>query len=176
MQVKKVKVGYLEENCYVVEHNNECIVIDPGADYFLIKPEIGKSKVLCVLLTHGHEDHTSALEELLKEHKVPVFSMNNLDEKKYVFSNFKFEVFYTPGHTLDSTSYYFYEYGCLFVGDFIFKGSIGRTDKGGNDDLMNISLVKLSKYKLTTKLYPGHGDATTISYELENNPFLKRVV
>ena len=61
----------------------------------------------------------------------------------------------------------------MFVGDFIFKESIGRMDlEGGDEEEMAYSLEKIKTYKKETKLYPGHGDETTLEYELLNNPYL----
>ena len=62
----------------------------------------------------------------------------------------------------------------MFVGDFIFKESIGRTDLPGGDNIdMKKSLEKILTYDDNIKLYPGHDDETTLKYEKENNPFLK---
>ena len=62
----------------------------------------------------------------------------------------------------------------MFVGDFIFKESIGRTDlPGGNTEEMKASIEKISEYKNDIKLYPGHNEETTLGYEKENNPFLR---
>ena len=62
----------------------------------------------------------------------------------------------------------------MFVGDFIFRGTIGRCDlEGGNIKDMKNSLNIIKKYDKDVKLYPGHGDITTIGYELEYNPYLR---
>ena len=56
----------------------------------------------------------------------------------------------------------------MFVGDFIFKDGIGRTDLGGNySDLLN-SIGKISKYNKDITIYPGHGDITKLGRELDN--------
>ena len=64
----------------------------------------------------------------------------------------------------------------MFVGDFIFKGTIGRCDlEGGNFNEMLQSLKKIKKYEKVITLYPGHGDKTTIKEELENNSYFKYI-
>ena len=64
----------------------------------------------------------------------------------------------------------------MFVGDFIFKGTIGRCDlEGGNFNEMLQSLQKIKKYEKEITLYPGHGDKTTLKEELENNPYFKYI-
>ena len=57
MEIKKVVVGSLDENCYVLIKNNTCIIIDPGAEYSKIKETAGDNKIIGVLITHSHFDH-----------------------------------------------------------------------------------------------------------------------
>lgn len=62
----------------------------------------------------------------------------------------------------------------MFVGDFIFKESIGRVDlPGGNNNEMTMSIEKILGYDENIVLYPGHYDETTLGHEKENNPYLK---
>ncbi len=62
----------------------------------------------------------------------------------------------------------------MFVGDFIFKGSIGRCDLPyGNIKEMKKSINLIKKYDKNIKLYPGHGDETSLGYEIENNIYMK---
>ena len=62
----------------------------------------------------------------------------------------------------------------MFVGDFIFKGSIGRCDlPSGNIKEMKKSINLIKKYDKNIKLYPGHGDETSLGYEIENNIYMK---
>lgn len=76
-----------------------------------------------------------------------------------------------PGHTNDSLSYYFYKENIMFTGDFIFAGSIGRTDLGGNSNDMKNSINKIKKYSDNIKIYPGHGDTTSLIDEKVNNVY-----
>ena len=60
----------------------------------------------------------------------------------------------------------------MFVGDFIFKGTIGRWDlEGGDYEQMKESIERLKTYPKDTILYPGHGESTTIDEEIKNNPY-----
>lgn len=176
MQVKKVEVGYLKENCYEIEHNGKCLIVDPGDDFFIIDRMIDTTKLLAVLITHRHKDHIGALKNIKEKYNVPVYEFKNLKEGRYEIDDFKFEVVFTPGHTIDSVSYYFYEYNFLFDGDFIFKNTIGRTDLGGDDIDMINSLKKISTFNKKMKLYPGHGESTILFDELENNIYLKNAI
>lgn len=173
MDIKTVVTGYLDENCYILIKNGTCLIVDPGDDYQKIKEEIGENKVLGVLITHSHFDHIGALRNFLVKRSIKIFKKSNLIENKdYQIGDFNFEVIYTPGHSKDSVTFYFKEENIMFIGDFIFKESIGRTDlPGGSDEEMKNSIQKIIAYKDDIKLYPGHYDKTTIGYEKENNPF-----
>lgn len=174
MQIEKVVTGVLDENCYVLKKNNTCLVIDPGDQYNKIKDTIGDLKVLGVLITHSHFDHIGALRNFLTKRSIKIFKRSNLEEKEYIIGDFKFKVIYTPGHSKDSVTFYFEEEKVMFVGDFIFKESIGRVDlPGGNQKDMELSIEKIKKYPTDTIIYPGHYDESTIGFEKENNIYLK---
>ena len=72
MQIKNIKVGPLETNCYILTNVNGCIVIDPGDDYEVIVKEIGKNVVKSIIITHYHPDHIGALEQLSKNYNAPI--------------------------------------------------------------------------------------------------------
>lgn len=174
MEIKKVITGVLDENCYVLIKNNTAIIIDPGDDYLDIKEAIGENKVLAVLISHSHFDHIGALRNFLTKRSIKIFKKSSLEEKEYTIGDFKFKCIYTPGHSKDSVSFFFEENNCMFVGDFIFKESIGRTDlPGGDNNDMKESLNKLLTFNESITLYPGHDDETTLKYEKEHNPYLK---
>lgn len=174
MEIKKVITGVLDENCYVLIKNNTAIIIDPGDDYLDIKEAIGENKVLAVLITHSHFDHIGALRNFLTKRSIKIFKKSSLEEKEYTIGDFKFKCIYTQGHSKDSVSFFFEENNCMFVGDFIFKESIGRTDlPGGDNNDMKESLNKLLTFNESITLYPGHDDETTLKYEKEHNPYLK---
>ena len=174
MEIKTVVTGYLDENCYILIKNNTCLVVDPGDDYQKIKEEVGDNKVLGVLITHSHFDHIGALRNFLTKRSIKIFKKSNLEEKNYKIGDFEFKCIYTPGHSKDSVTFYFEEEQVMFVGDFVFKESIGRTDlPGGDEQEMQQSIQKLLTYSDDITLYPGHNEITTIKYEKEKNPFLR---
>lgn len=86
----------------------------------------------------------------------------------YEFKDFNFKVIFTPGHSWDSKTYYFEEDKIMFTGDFIFKGTIGRTDLGGSDKDMMKSLKMIMTYPDDIVIYPGHGEATNLGVEKQN--------
>lgn len=174
MEIKTIITGVLDENCYVLINNKECLVIDPGDDYPKIKEVVGDNKVLGVLITHSHFDHIGALRNFLTKRSIKIFKKSSLTESKYTIGNFNFECLYTPGHSKDSVSFYFKDEKAMFVGDFIFKESVGRSDlPGGDINELKESLEKIKKYDDDITLYPGHGEKTTLKYEKENNEFLQ---
>ena len=173
MKIKRVVTGSLEENCYILINNNDCLVIDPGDDFNIILEEIKNYNLLAILITHHHFDHVGALDELLNYKDVPIYDYK-IEEKDYEINNFKFKIIKTHGHTDDSITFYFYEDNTMFTGDFLFKESIGRTDlPTGDNILMKQSLETIKKYPQEIKIYPGHGEDTTLEYELTYNYFLR---
>jgi len=87
----------------------------------------------------------------------------------------KLQVLHTPGHTKGGISLYSKNEAVVFVGDTLFSNSIGRTDfpDGSMTQLVRSIKEKLFILPNETVVYPGHGPATTIGYEKENNPFLR---
>ena len=169
MKIHRVVVGYLEENCYILEKDGKVLVIDPGDEIDKIKEVINSNKVVGVLVTHSHFDHIGALSYFNKN---IIHAFNNLEEKEYKIEIFTFEVIYNPGHSKDSVSYYFKEENTLFGGDFIFYRSIGRCDlEGGDYNKMMSSISKIKKYPKDMKIYPGHGRETTLGEEIKYNAY-----
>lgn len=91
------------------------------------------------------------------------------------FGKQKFVVLEVPGHSPGSVAFYSENSECAFVGDALFRSSIGRTDLvGGNmQQLLDSIRTKLLTLPLDTVIYPGHGPRTTIKEEIKNNPFLQ---
>ena len=155
-----------------------------------------------IILTHAHVDHIGALDELKKTFNAPVVicsseadSLNNEELNlcspfgasspktkaditvchgdTIPFGSKEIKFLHTPGHTVGSMCICYED--AVFTGDTLFNLSIGRCDfPGGNfDDI--IASIKNKLYTLpgSTTVYPGHGDASTIDYEKNNNPFVR---
>ena len=91
------------------------------------------------------------------------------------FGHTTFKVITTPGHSPGGICLYSEADKVLFTGDTLFQGSIGRTDfEGGSMFLIIQSLRILSQLPDDTTVLPGHGESTTIGYELASNPYLDR--
>lgn len=80
-----------------------------------------------------------------------------------------------PGHSPGSIVFYNQEAGCVFVGDVLFRGSVGRTDLAGGNHKQLIDGIKEKLMKLPpdTVVYSGHGPLTTIREEARNNFYLQ---
>ncbi len=185
------------------EQTKQAAVIDPGDDADRILMELAKSelKVTYLINTHGHFDHVGAnkrmkeatgatlaihpgdepmLGKLSKSAAMfglaaenspgPDMLLNDGDEVS--FGEITLKVIHTPGHSEGGICLYIP--GCVFAGDTLFYGSIGRTDLPGGDYDLLISSIKTKLFSLPddTVVYPGHGPATQIGKEKIINPFL----
>lgn len=100
-----------------------------------------------------------------------------IDEGEEIkFGNTTLEIFFTPGHSPASISFFNREQGILMAGDVLFQRSIGRTDLPGGDFDTLILSIKTKFYPLEDGVivYPGHGPSTTIGEEKAANPFLNQ--
>lgn len=173
MEIKKVVVGLLETNCYILIKENHVLIIDPGDESDKIKEVVGENQVDGILITHYHFDHIGALKELKNDYHAQVFDIHKKEGENHI-ELFTFEVIYTPGHKEDSISFLFEN--DMFVGDFIFKDSIGRTDlEGGNEENMKQSIQKIKQYSDDITIYPGHGIKTNLGEEKRNNFFFQNM-
>jgi glyoxylase-like metal-dependent hydrolase (beta-lactamase superfamily II) len=90
------------------------------------------------------------------------------------FGNSELQILSTPGHSKGSLSFYAAADQFVIAGDALFQMSIGRTDLPGGDYDTLIQAIRTKLFTLSgeTLVYSGHGDETTIEFEIKNNPFL----
>ena len=195
LNMKHLALGAYQTNCYLVwdEDSPSCVVIDPGYNPEIVLAEaklLGK-EIAAILLTHGHFDHVGGVKGIAMDAECPVYlcemdlSMppqmtagplyytNTYGEGDFVeVAGLSFKVLHTPGHTPGSVCL-----ACenaLFSGDTLFWGSCGRTDlPGGNWATIQKSLKRLADLSGDYDVYPGHGDATKLSFERNFNPYLR---
>jgi hydroxyacylglutathione hydrolase len=94
------------------------------------------------------------------------------DRQLITFGSTELTSLHVPGHSAGSMAFYSEKDGCVFTGDALFAGSIGRTDlEGGNHAvLLNSIRSRLFVLPPSTVVYPGHGNQTTIERERMTNP------
>lgn len=97
------------------------------------------------------------------------------DGEKIRFGNTELEAIHVPGHSPGGMVYYCKADNCLFSGDVLFQGSVGRADLEGGDfgELIEHVSSRLLILPDETVVYPGHGESTTIGKEKMDNPFFK---
>lgn len=96
------------------------------------------------------------------------------DGEVFELAGFSVKMYLTPGHTEGSCCYYLEEEEVLMSGDTIFCENCGRCDlPGGNFAHMQESLRKMILHlPKEVRIYPGHGEETTIHHEQSYNPYL----
>jgi hydroxyacylglutathione hydrolase len=201
--VEQLSLGPLGTNCYVVRAGSdtaEAVVVDPSGDATEVRLLLAQRGASCaaILVTHGHWDHLLGVADLAEGTGAPVymaegerelleraaFAPAELAMRPYTpdvlleggesveVGGITFDVVSVPGHSPAHLAYH--ADGCLFSGDVLFAGSVGRTDLPGGDweTLLGSIRSLVDAYPPETVVYSGHGPATTLGAELERNPFL----
>lgn len=202
MKVIQQPLGPVQANCYLVMENHHALIIDP-ADILPNLDEIlnqNDCTLDAIVLTHAHFDHISGVDKIVNKFGCDVYLNPNefdflldpdlnsssafymdvtcnanakpLIEGKNEIAGFEVEAIYCPGHSIGSTVLKIED--CLFTGDVLFQGSIGRMDLAtGSVTSMKQSLKKLVQFNKDYKVYPGHGPTTFLSQEKKWNESLK---
>ena len=184
------------------EVTKEGMIIDPGDDGsdILKQVKVLGLTIKLIVLTHSHIDHIGALAEVKKatgaeiaihETEAPFLlkqpwrmefmppsppsppAGRMLKEGDTItVGKLKFKVLHTPGHTIGGIC--LLGNGVVFSGDTLFNFSVGRADFPGSDYNQELNSIrnKLMTLPDDTKVYPGHGPASTIGTERRGNPFL----
>ena len=177
MKIDRLVLGEFETNCYILrssEQQMECLIIDTGLDVRPLLDFLDKNKLnpVAVILTHGHIDHITGVNELRERfpsiavyiHKLDAElltdSVSNLsfmtgesfstDQADFLVdepdiiekAGIQLRVIHTPGHTPGGICLYSQKDNVIFVGDTLFADSVGRTDFPGGDMRRLIESVK----------------------------------
>lgn len=199
MNITTYTGGSVQTNGYLVETSAGLLVFDApeGINDFI--GHEGK-KAAHLFLTHQHFDHVEdadiieaqkysyaaydtdlVLDQRAREWglqiNVPPFSIDEIlkDRPSLKIGDIEIELLHVPGHSPDSIAFHFPSEGALFGGDALFQGGVGRTDlpHGDHKALMTSIQEKLYTLPKDTRVFPGHGPATTIGQEKRSNPFIR---
>ena len=179
MKIKKLIVGAIQTNCYILISGNEIGLIDPGEEAERILFEINKynSKLKFIINTHYHSDHVLANQVIKGATGAKILIHENerdflegfipdqyLSDGDFIeIGDVKLRVILTPGHTKGSVCLLDLKERFIFTGDTLFLDGYGRIDLPGGDELqMDHSLQMLKKLiKPGMEVYPGHGETFT---------------
>ncbi len=195
MRLRAFRVPPMDNGVYVLaDAAGDALVIDPsfGERAVLEAVRADGLRVLEVLHTHGHPDHTYAAAAVRAATGAPV-SIHRLDAYRLPLNQTAFPelghppleadttfdegderrladlrlaILHTPGHTEGSVCFHLPEEAVLFSGDTLFNGTLGRFDQpGGDANAIVASLRRLVALPQETRVYPGHGPPTTIEAE-----------
>ncbi len=192
MSIKIQPMGDYQTNCYIITVDGKDFIIDPGVGATnWVKQNV--TNPVAILNTHGHFDHVWSNDELSKLLNIKIYTPKQdefmlekdpyglgmppstadylvEEDEELDFDGTKVKYHFFPGHTP----------GCsaieidnnLFSGDFIFYNSIGRTDFPFSSPIdMRKSIDKILSWNKNIRIYPGHGQATSLNQErasLEN--------
>jgi hydroxyacylglutathione hydrolase len=182
---------------------DEAVVVDPGwpGEEERIVGALDGAACAAILITHGDMDHVGAVAAVAEAtgaqvhiaatsrdrlERIADFARAYIDaplrsytpdvllrgDERLELAGIVFETMPVPGHTADHLA--FAAEGCLFSGDLLFAGSVGRTDRPGDEWESLLASVRMlvERFPPETVVYPGHGSATTLGAELASNPFL----
>ncbi len=181
---EKMEILHLETkpfgtNAYMVIclESGESVLIDAPGSAEIVKSKLEKTSCKYILITHGHMDHTMALEELYRDLQAPLAAHKNdtgqipvktdhllSGGEQIKCGKVNLEVIHTPGHTPGSLCFKSGNY--LFSGDTIFPGGPGKT--GSAQDFKQIITSIKEKIMVLpdeTIILPGHGERTDLKTE-----------
>ena len=197
-----VPVEPIGTNCCLIGEGGVCALVDPGGSPELALEMVERSglELKMVLLTHAHYDHVGAIPALLERYPdLPVYAhelelcpagspnpryfLPHLGKNQRTYGEgdtldlggLAVRVLHTPGHSRGSVALLAGD--IMLSGDTLFAGSCGRVDlPGGDEQQMWASLARLGRLEEDWTVWPGHGEATSLDYEKQSNPYVKRAL
>ena len=182
MKIEQIYTGCLAEAAYYIESNGEAAIIDPLREVtpYLNKAEQNGATIKYIFETHFHADFVSGHIDLAEKSGATIIygptaktdfrSHIAKDGEQFKIGQLTITALHTPGHTLESTTYLLTDENgkdhCIFTGDTLFIGDVGRPDLAQNGDLTMDDLAGLLYDSLTAKIkpladdvivYPAHG-------------------
>lgn len=195
--VERITIPGYGSHCYLAGRETDCLLVDPGGEADRVLGLIGQRgwKLRGVLITHGHSDHTAALGLIRRAIGALVWAGQGevlggagfkpvaalADGQRLDLGSLQAVALHTPGHTPGSFCFLVgwasaegrpHPGQALFTGDTLFAGSLGRSQgPAAYQRMLEGVEKKLLSLPPETRVFPGHGPATTVGQEREHNPF-----
>ena len=197
MKIEQLYTKCLSESAYYVESKNEVAIIDPlrDVDVYIEMAEKSGSSIKYIFETHFHADFVSGHLELAKRTGAKIIYGPNADPNFEFYSakdnecfslgNIFIKAIHTPGHTLESTCFLLKnENGsnhCIFTGDTLFVGDVGRPDLAVKSDILSKEDLagmlfdslheKISVLEDHVLVYPAHGAGSACGKNIGSETF-----
>jgi glyoxylase-like metal-dependent hydrolase (beta-lactamase superfamily II)/rhodanese-related sulfurtransferase len=196
MTIEQIYTGCLAQGAYYVESNGEAAIIDPlrETEPYIKRAAKDNAKIKYIFETHFHADFVSGHVDLAsKTGATIVFGPNAVtgydthvakDEETFKVGNLAIKVLHTPGHTMESTTFLLIDENgkdhCIFSGDTLFIGDVGRPDLAVKSDLTKEDLARHLYASLRNKImpladdvivYPAHGAGSACGKNMSSETF-----
>ena len=196
MKVEQIYTGCLAEATYYIQSNGEALVIDPlrETEPYTKRAEENNATIKYIFLTHFHADFVSGHVDLAKKTGATiVFGPNakaefdfysGVDNEEFTLGNLTIRLIHTPGHTMESTTYLLTDENgkehCIFTGDTLFIGDVGRPDLAVKSNFTEKDLAGLLFDSLREKImpldddiivYPAHGAGSACGKNMSEETF-----
>lgn len=196
MKVEQIYTGCLAQGAYYIESDGEAAIIDPlrEVNTYLTKAQKNAATIKYIFETHFHADFVSGHLELSQKTNAPIIygpnanpafqSIIATDGQEFQLGKIKIKVLHTPGHTMESACYLLFDENgkeyCIFTGDTLFIGDVGRPDLAQKSDLTTHDLAGHLFDSLQNKIlplpnhiivYPAHGAGSACGKNMSKETF-----
>jgi hydroxyacylglutathione hydrolase len=196
MKVEQIYTGCLAQGAYYIESEGEAAIIDPLREVqpYIKKAEMSGAKIKFIFETHFHADFVSGHLDLSKKTGASIIYgpqasteydiYNATDGQEFEVGKVKIKALHTPGHTLESTAWLLIDENdkpyCIFTGDTLFIGDVGRPDLAIKNGLSQEDLAAMLYDSLREKImtlpddvivYPAHGAGSACGKNMSKETF-----
>ncbi len=196
MKVEQIYTGCLAQGAYYIESEGEAAIIDPLREVqpYIKKAELNGAKIKFIFETHFHADFVSGHLDLSKKTGASIIYgpqasteydiYNATDGQEFEIGKVKIKALHTPGHTLESTTWLLIDESnkpyCIFTGDTLFIGDVGRPDLAIKNGLSQEDLAGMLYDSLREKImtlpddvivYPAHGAGSACGKNMSKETF-----